>query len=126
MEVSEAPFAPNPNGAVHGGIVSAMIDHVMGVTLLSALPARNAAVTATLTVNFLEPAIVPLTLGTHITRASRALMFAECEVFSGDRVVDRATGTFVPRENFLLDPADAAEGVAFYALGHPVIPRTDS
>ncbi|MCB8913998.1 PaaI family thioesterase [Rhodococcus rhodochrous] len=124
MEVAEAPFLPNPNGAVHGGIVSAIIDHAMGVTLLSALPRRNAAVTASLTVNYLAPAVVPLVIETRVTKSTRSLMFAESLVMSGDILVDQATGTFVPRTDFLLPHDEAPADVAFYAIEHPEVARS--
>jgi len=123
--IETAPFTPNPNGAVHGGILAAIVDHIMGVTALSVLPPMHAAVTATLTINFLAPAEVPLTLHTRLTRQTRSLLFLESQASSGDREVDRAFGTFVPRADYLLDRREAPPGTSAHVLEHPVI-GTDS
>lgn len=122
MKVEKAPFAPNPNGAVNGGIMSALIDHVMGATAMTVMQRRAAPVTASLNVLYLEPALVPLTFKTRVIRASRALVFMECEVFSGNTLVETSTGTFVPLQNYLLDPKDAPEGTEPWAM---IPPRLD-
>lgn len=65
----------NPNGAVHGGLLAACADHGFG--LLSARVAGRGTypTTATLTVNFLRPAIPPVRFEVVVERAGRKLLF---------------------------------------------------
>lgn len=121
MTLTESPIAANPNGAVHGGIVSALIDHAMGATAMTVMPPRTAAVTATLNVDYLAPAVLPLTFDTTVLRHSRALVFVQTRVLSGKRLVDVATGTFVPLENYLLDPAEARGDLPPYYFTPPAV-----
>lgn len=106
MTLVESPIATNPNGAVHGGILSALIDHAMGATAMTVMQDGTAAVTATLTIDYLAPAVLPLTFETTVLRHTRALVFVQTQVISGDQVVDVATGTFVPLAGYLRDPAE--------------------
>jgi uncharacterized protein (TIGR00369 family) len=119
MTLSQSPIAANPNGAVHGGIVSALIDHAMGATAMTVMTARTAAVTATLNIDYLAPATLPLTFETTVIRHSRALVFVQTEVRSGQRLVDVATGTFVPLADYLMDPAEATSDLPAYYFAPP-------
>lgn len=114
MTLVASPIATNPNGAVHGGIVSALIDHAMGATAMTVMTARAAPVTATLNIDYLAPAVPPLTLHTTVVRHSRALVFVQTHVRSGERLVDVGTGTFVPLADYLLDPTEATGDLPAY------------
>lgn len=119
MELVSSPIANNPNGAVHGGIVSALIDHAMGATAMTVMPTRTAAVTATLNIDYLAPAVLPLTFETTVVRHSRALVFVQTHVRSAGRLVDLATGTFVPLADYLLDPAEETGELPAYYFTPP-------
>lgn len=121
MTITESPIATNPNGAVHGGIVSALIDHAMGATAMTVMPPRTAAVTATLHVDYLAPAVLPLTLDTTVVRNSRALVFVQTQVRNGELLVDTANGTFVPLANYLLDANGARGGLPSYYFTPPPV-----
>lgn len=109
MELSTSPLMLNPNGAVHGGIIAAVIDNAMGVTALTALPAGSAAVTATLTVSYVAPAILPLEFRTRLLRKTSRVLFLETTVSSGGTVVDAASGTMVPIDAYAADSAGAGD-----------------
>ena len=127
MTLTKSPIAANPNGAIHGGIVSALIDHAMGATAMTVMPPRTAAVTATLNIDYLAPAVLPLTFDTTVVRHSRALVFVQTRVRSGERLVDVATGTFVALDNYLLDPAEATGDLpGYYFTPPPVAAASDA
>lgn len=92
------------------------VDHAMGATAMTAMTARTAAVTATFNIDYLSPAVLPLTFATTIVRLSRALVFVQTEVRSGERLVDFATGTFVPLADYLLDPAESRHDLPTYCF----------
>jgi uncharacterized protein (TIGR00369 family) len=58
-------FHYNPIGAVHGGVISAILDSAMGCTLHSILPAGTGYTTLELKVNFLKA----ITIKTGVLRA---------------------------------------------------------
>lgn len=109
MDLATSPLMLNPNGAVHGGIVAAVIDHAMGATALTVLPAGSAAVTSTLSVSYMAPAILPLEFRTRVLRKASRLLFMDVTVHSGGTVVDVATGTMVPITSYAPDSVDAGE-----------------
>jgi uncharacterized protein (TIGR00369 family) len=87
-------FSLNPNGAVNGGVVLAAADQCMGVVALTALPAGELAVTATVTAEFLRPAFPPLMLQGRVTQRGRNLVFVAVEVHGADgRLSVRCGGT---------------------------------
>jgi hypothetical protein len=49
------------------------------------------------------------------------LVFVQTRVRSGERLVDVATGTFVPLENYLLDPAEATGDLPAYYFTPPLV-----
>lgn len=88
-------------GVVHGGLLSAVIDELLGrATMLSG----TAGMTARLSVRYLHPTPIQeqLELKGWIERTSGRRLFMKCEVRCGDLVTARAEGLFirVPMERF--------------------------
>jgi uncharacterized protein (TIGR00369 family) len=87
--------APNPNGAVHGGLLAAALDHVLAVTAMQAMPDDGLPNTAGMNVQFLRPAMPTLKLHGSVSRAGRSLVFVRAEVYCrDDRLSATADGTF--------------------------------
>jgi uncharacterized protein (TIGR00369 family) len=90
-----SPPAPNPNGAVHGGLLAAALDHALAVTAMLAMPDDALPNTAGMNVQYLLPAMPPLALRARVTRGGRALVFTRAEVYNRDqRLCATADGTF--------------------------------
>jgi uncharacterized protein (TIGR00369 family) len=70
----------NPNGAVHGGLVLAAADHIMGMAAMSTMEPGQICATATLGSQFLRPAMAPLLFDASVERAGRTLAFVELTV----------------------------------------------
>ncbi len=88
-------------GVVHGGLLSAVIDELLGrATMLSGGP----GMTARLSVRYLQPTPIqqPLELKGWIERTSGRRLFMKCEVRCGEVMTARAEGLFirVPKELF--------------------------
>lgn len=79
-----SPPAPNPNGAVHGGLLAAALDHALAVTAMLVMPDDGLPNTAGMNVQFLRPAIPPLELRARVTRGGKALVFVRAEVYGRD------------------------------------------
>jgi acyl-CoA thioesterase len=109
MELSTSPLMLNPNGAVHGGIIAAVIDNAMGATALTVLPAGGAAVTTTLNISYLAPAMLPLEFRTRVVRKASRVLFMEVAVLSAGTVVDAATGTMVPIADYASEFTDTGD-----------------
>lgn len=89
------PPAPNPNGAVHGGLLAAALDHALAVTAMLAMPDDGLPNTTAMNVQYLRPAIPPLELEARVTRGGRGLVFARAEVYDRDRrLCATSDGTF--------------------------------
>jgi uncharacterized protein (TIGR00369 family) len=92
--LASSRFSRNPNGAVNGGLVLSAADQCMGVVALTALPAGELAVTATVTAEFLRPAFPPLTLRGRVTQSGKNLVFVAVDVQGADgRLSVRCGGT---------------------------------
>ena len=79
--VGTGPLSPNPNGAVHGGIVSAIADHCLGVMSTVNAPREHMSVTGSLHGQFHRPAMPPLAIRARCISAGRRLIFVECEIY---------------------------------------------
>ena len=80
---------------VHGGILSTMLDEVMGWTAIHLL--KKIAVTRTITVDFLKPVYVGrelVVIGTIAERLSDRQVVVHGEVHMGDTLCTRARGDF--------------------------------
>ena len=84
----------NGMGIVHGGLVTAFADGLMGTAVWRATDI--AALTIRLNADFLSIARVgDWVEGTaRISRATRSVAFAEAEIYAGTRAVMHATGVF--------------------------------
>lgn len=95
LVMASSPWPTNPNGALHGGLVGAVADHVMGLTAMSTSTREELPATATLTINYHRPAFPPLTCVGEVSRRGRTLAFIEAEIRSADgRVSARCSGTW--------------------------------
>jgi uncharacterized protein (TIGR00369 family) len=78
--VDEVPLVANPNGAVHGGIATAIADQCMGVVSVVNAPRDRMSVTGSLHGQFHRPAQPPLTIRSKLISAGRRLIFVELEM----------------------------------------------
>jgi uncharacterized protein (TIGR00369 family) len=87
----------NPQGIVHGGIISAMADTAIGLALRSRLPAGMTHRTAQLNVHFLAKGEGNRLVGRgRAVHLGRRVGYGEAEVLDGTgRVLARATATFI-------------------------------
>jgi uncharacterized protein (TIGR00369 family) len=85
-----------PVGAVHGGLVVACADHCFGIVAMTVLDADHVPATATLTSDFLRPALAPLTFDASVDRAGRTLLFVTVCVRDRDsKTAAKVNGTMV-------------------------------
>jgi uncharacterized protein (TIGR00369 family) len=85
----------NPNGAVHGGLIAAAADQCMGIAACSVQADGPFVATASLTLDFHRPAVMPLRFEAVVTRSGRALAFVELTVRDRDgRVCTRCSGVW--------------------------------
>jgi uncharacterized protein (TIGR00369 family) len=95
MELHDHHF--NPQGIVHGGIISAMADTAIGLALRSRLPAGMTHRTAQLNVHFLAKGEGDRLVGRgRAVHLGRRMGYGEADVLDGTgRVLARATATFI-------------------------------
>src|ERR1041384_6788886 len=74
----------NQNGAVHGGLVLAVGDHVGGMSAMTVMEPGEFCATAMLTSQFLRPAVLPLEFDATVLRSGRTLAFVSVEVAGRD------------------------------------------
>ena len=94
------PFRPeitNGTGAVHGGAIVSLCDTVFYVALASIYGREQETTTASLTVQFLSPALPPhdLIAEANVLKAGRRIVYGEVYVRSGDKIVAHATLNFL-------------------------------
>jgi len=96
LVVDESAWPLNPNGAVHGGMVIACADHCFGIVATTVLDNEHVPATATLTSNFLRPALPPLTFEASVDRVGRTLIFVTVDVRGRDgKITTKVNGTMV-------------------------------
>ncbi len=85
----------NPQGAVQGGFLAAMLDDAMGPALFTTLPAEDFAPTIEMKVNFLRPARPgPLIAEGRVVHQTRSLAFLEGTLATEDGdLIATATAT---------------------------------
>lgn len=95
VEVDPQPEHCSERGLLHGGFLAALIDTATGLALLATLPEGEAAPHVGLQVQFLSPGVTGTRLRcvARATKSGRRLGATEAEVFQGDRLVARGTGT---------------------------------
>ena len=85
----------NPSGAVHGGLVLAVADHVGGMSAMTVMEPGEFCATATLASQFLRPAILPLEFDATVMRSGRTLAFVSLDVVGRDgRLCTKFSGTW--------------------------------
>lgn len=90
----------NSRGLVHGGLVAALLDNVMGLAcskaLLAERPDAAGVVTVSLGVDYLGMAKTGewLTVEPHFVKTGRTLCFAEASALADGRIVARGKATF--------------------------------
>jgi uncharacterized protein (TIGR00369 family) len=104
------PEFANPQGAVQGGFLAAMVDDAMGPALFTTLGAEDFAPTIEMKVSFLRPARPgPLIAEGRVVHQTRSLAFLEGTLATedGDLVaIATATARIIP--SMLSSNADAA------------------
>lgn len=91
------PEFMNRNGILHGGVTSAILDHVGGLSGMYSDDPDNKVfgVTMNLNVNFLAPGGQGQVIATgRRVKSGRSVFFAEMQVTNGDTLVATATGVF--------------------------------
>jgi 1,4-dihydroxy-2-naphthoyl-CoA hydrolase len=88
------PGLLNPFGLMHGGVVSALVDHMLGAVCYSAMPVGYWAATTEFKVNFLAPVREGEVEATaRIISKSTRTAVVRVDVCNGDRLVAAAQGT---------------------------------
>ena len=93
-EVDVRPDLLNPFGTLHGGVVSALVDHVLGAVLYPHIERGRWAATTAFTLNLLAAAREgTVRAEATIVSQTRRLAVVQVEVMNGDRLVALAQGT---------------------------------
>ena len=97
VELQASERHHHPGGVVQGGIITAIADAAMGISLMTAQPAGEANTTIELKINFIRPV-------THgrvravgkVVEIRKSLLFSEADVFDEEgRLVAHATSTCI-------------------------------
>lgn len=84
----------NPFGAVHGGVISALADHVLGAVVYTVVERGYWAATTELKLNFLAPARPgPVRAESTIVSMSRRMAVVRIDMMNRGRGVAAAQGT---------------------------------
>jgi len=75
----QAPF-PNPNGSVHGGVLAAILDQALAYASLTVMRGDGLPNTTNMQVQYLRPAMAPLTIRAWVTKGGSALVFTRAEI----------------------------------------------
>jgi len=97
VEVPSSMTPLNPNGAVHGGLVAALIDQVGSLATITRAAPGHGVLTCTLNIGYLRPAMLPLVGVGQVLRSSRTLIFTRVEILSGGEICASASGTWIPK-----------------------------
>jgi len=85
----------NPYGVLHGGAVSSMADTGMGAALYSCLQEGEVCATAEIKITYLRSVTAgTLICDTKVIHKGRRIAFLESEVWHGERLVAKASGTY--------------------------------
>jgi uncharacterized protein (TIGR00369 family) len=98
---AEIPIRPellNPFGTTHGGVLAALVDHVLGAVLYPVIPRGSWAATTEFKVNFLAPIRDGvLRARSEVVTLTRSTAVVRIEATNGDRLVGLAQGTVTIR-----------------------------
>ena len=102
-ELAVRPELLNPFGSAHGGVLAALVDHVLGAVLYPLIPRGAWAATTELKLNFLAP-IRDGVLQAHseVISLTKRTAVVRIDATNGDRLVGAAQGTVTisePRQN---------------------------
>lgn len=93
-EVDVRPDLLNPFGSLHGGVLSALVDHVLGAVLYPLIPRGTWAATTEFKLNLIAPVREGrLVARSEIIAMSRRTAVVRIDVHNGDRLVGAAQGT---------------------------------
>ncbi|MCU4184598.1 PaaI family thioesterase [Acidiferrimicrobium sp. IK] len=96
----------NPFGAAHGGVVSALIDHVLGAVCFPVVPRGSWPATQEFKLNFLAPARPgPMIAEASILSMSKRTAIVRVDVSNSGRLVCAAQGTVA-----IMPPKPAPDG----------------
>lgn len=93
------PAHCNSRGLLHGGVLAALCDNVMGLTLGTALRGEASIVTISLALDYLDSARVGdlVIIVPRVIRAGASLGFCDALATSSDRPIARASASFSVR-----------------------------
>jgi len=92
-----APRHLNSWHVAHGGVVMTMLDTVMSMAGRSLDPNIRSGVTVEMKTSFMEPGGVEggrMVAKGRVLKSGASLCFAEAEVWNGDKLMAKASGTF--------------------------------
>jgi uncharacterized protein (TIGR00369 family) len=87
----------NPVGIAHGGMLATLVDSAFGATIQHKLNLAVAPVTISLNIDYISPANPGDWVEAHVElhKIGRRISNASCSLRAGDRLVLRASGTFM-------------------------------
>lgn len=93
-ELQIRPELLNPFGTLHGGVLAALTDHVLGAVLYPVIPAGSWAATTQLNVNFTAPASAGMLVArSQIVSLTKRTAVVRIDIHNDDRLVGAAQGT---------------------------------
>jgi uncharacterized protein (TIGR00369 family) len=93
-ELDIRPELLNPFGTVHGGVLAALTDHVLGAVLYPVIPKGAWAATTQLNLNFTAPIKDgTLTARSEIISLTKRTAVVRIDVHNGGRLAGAAQGT---------------------------------
>lgn len=111
-ELDVRPELLNPFGSLHGGVLAALTDHVLGAVLYPVIPPGSWAATTQLNLNFTAPVSSgTLTARSQIISLSKRVAVVRIDILNDDRLAGAAQGTATittPRHNGTPDTATEA------------------
>ena len=94
MRLAKPPL-PNPNGSVHGGMLAAALDQALAFASLRVMPAGSLPNTTNMQIQYLRPALAPLTIHARVMKIGQAMIFVRAEVEDREgRVCTTGDATF--------------------------------
>jgi len=85
----------NPNNVVHGGAIYSLADTGMGAALMSAVNEGELCATIEIKITYLHAAGAnDLRCETQVIKKGRRVAMLESDIFSGDKLIAKATGSF--------------------------------
>jgi uncharacterized protein (TIGR00369 family) len=94
VEFDVRPELLNPFGTAHGGVLAAVVDHVLGSVLYPLIPRGAWAATTEFKINFLAPVRDGVVRArSEVLSLTKRTAVVRIDVTNGDRVVGLAQGT---------------------------------